>query len=103
MKISLSVATPGKWIGKIIPISQWPFVIGRDPGCHLRPASAAISLRHCALLIREQKAYVRDFNSTNGTYINSTESPRVSKVGLQNGDRVYLGKKGSVVLTYFAT
>jgi hypothetical protein len=24
-------------------------------------------------------------------------------VGLQNGDRVYLGKKGSVVLTYFSS
>jgi hypothetical protein len=45
---------------------------------------------------------VIDKSSTNGTYVNSPDSPRISKIGLHNGDRVYLGKKGAV-FTYFAT
>ena len=46
---------------------------------------------------------VIDRGSANGTFINSTDSPRVSKVGLQNGDRVYIGKQGAAVLTYYSS
>jgi hypothetical protein len=31
------------------------------------------------------------------------DSPKVSKIGLRNGDRIYLGKKGTVVFTYFTS
>ena len=47
MKLSLLVLTPGKMEGKSIPITIPQFVIGRDPQCNLRPASALISKRHC--------------------------------------------------------
>jgi predicted component of type VI protein secretion system len=71
MKLSLLVLTPGKMEGKSIPITIPQFVIGRDPQCNLRPASALISKRHCALLVRGDKVFVRDFNSTNGTLVNN--------------------------------
>jgi len=70
MKLSLIVNSPGKSEGKAIPITLSQFMIGRDPQCHLRPVSAAISKRHCALIIRGDKAFVRDFESTNGTFVN---------------------------------
>lgn len=70
MKLSLLVMSSGKSEGKIIPITLSQFLIGRDPQCHLRPASAAISKRHCALIVRGNKAFVRDFDSTNGTFVN---------------------------------
>ena len=38
MKISLVVAQ-GVHTGKVIPVTAAEFVIGRDPQCHLRPAS----------------------------------------------------------------
>jgi predicted component of type VI protein secretion system len=69
MKISLEVLTPGKMQGKTIPISLAQFMIGRDPQCQLRPASALISKRHCAVLVRGGKVFVRDFDSTNGTMV----------------------------------
>jgi pSer/pThr/pTyr-binding forkhead associated (FHA) protein len=71
MKLNLVVLTPGKWEGKIIPITLSQFVIGRDPQCNLRPASAVISKRHCAVQIRGNQVFVRDFDSTNGTFVNS--------------------------------
>src|SRR5919108_3604377 len=71
MKLSLVVLTPGKMEGKSIPIKIPQFVIGRDPQCNLRPASALISKRHCALLIRNNRVFIRDFDSTNGTHINN--------------------------------
>ena len=41
MKLSLVVLTAGKQEGKVLPIGLQQFLIGRDPQCHLRPASAA--------------------------------------------------------------
>jgi pSer/pThr/pTyr-binding forkhead associated (FHA) protein len=70
MKVSLMVLTPGKMEGKPIRINVPQFFIGRDPQCHLRPASPLISKRHCAIDSRDDKVVVRDFGSTNGTYVN---------------------------------
>src|SRR5438874_6243263 len=69
MKLSLQVSV-GKSAGKLIPITVPQFVIGRDPQCHLRPASPIISKRHCALVLRDGKAFIKDFESTNGTLVN---------------------------------
>jgi pSer/pThr/pTyr-binding forkhead associated (FHA) protein len=89
MKLSLIVLTPGKTQGKAIPISLSQFLIGRDPHCQLRPASPMISNRHCALLTRGGKVFVRDFESTNGTFVNQ-ERVRGEK-GLKHGDLLRLG------------
>src|ERR1700736_6061615 len=70
MEVKLGVLTAGKWMGKLIPITVLPFLIGRARECHLRPASAKISQRHCALLIEGVRLFVRDFNSTIGTLVN---------------------------------
>lgn len=69
MKLSLVVAS-GVHEGKPIPITTPQFVIGRDEQCQLRPASPAISKRHCALMVRGGQVFVRDFGSTNGTFVN---------------------------------
>jgi predicted component of type VI protein secretion system len=89
MKLSLVVLTPGKSEGKVIPITLSQFVIGRDPQCHLRPASALISKRHCALLVRDGKVFLRDFDSTNGTFIN--DDPVKGEVEVKHDDRLKVG------------
>ncbi len=89
MKLSLVVLTPGKSEGKVIPVALSQFVIGRDPQCHLRPASAVISKRHCALLVRDGKVFLRDFDSTNGTFIN--EQPVKGEVEVKHDDRLKVG------------
>jgi pSer/pThr/pTyr-binding forkhead associated (FHA) protein len=70
MKLSLLVMTPGKQEGRALEIKLPQFLVGRDPQCQLRPASPLISKRHCALIQRDGKVFVRDFGSTNGTYVN---------------------------------
>lgn len=70
MKLNLLVLTTGKQEGKLIEVKLPQFLIGRDPQCHLRPASPMISKRHCAFIQRDDKAFIRDFGSTNGTYVN---------------------------------
>jgi pSer/pThr/pTyr-binding forkhead associated (FHA) protein len=89
MNLSLVVMTPGKTQGKVIPITLSQFVIGRDPQCHLRPASAIISKRHCAILVRDGKVYLRDFDSTNGTFLN--DEPVKGEVEVKHDDRLKVG------------
>src|SRR5262245_53885260 len=89
MKLSLVVLAAGKQEGKVLEIKLPQFVIGRDPQCHLRPASALISKRHCAILQREGKAFLRDFDSTNGTLLNN--QPIKGEVELHNNDQLKIG------------
>jgi predicted component of type VI protein secretion system len=91
MKLSL-VVTQGKPEGKEIPIRLTQFLIGRDPECHLRPSSPLISKRHCALLVRDGKVFLRDFDSTNGTIVN--EQPLKGEAQLKDGDEVKVGPLG---------
>src|SRR5260370_21041924 len=88
MKLSL-VVNDGVHKGKIISIPHKQFLIGRDPQCNLRPASNMISKRHCALLIRGEKVFVRDFESTNGTILNDV--PVKGENELKNEDRLLIG------------
>ncbi len=88
MKISLVVAS-GVHQGKPVAIPGTQFLIGRDEDCHLRPASPAISKKHCLLLVRGDKAFVRDMESTNGTFVNDEQI--TGERELANGDRLRFG------------
>jgi pSer/pThr/pTyr-binding forkhead associated (FHA) protein len=89
MKLSLVVLTSGKSEGKKIPIPQTEFLIGRDPKCHLRPVSPMISKRHCALIVRGDQVFIRDFKSTNGTFVNDQQVD--GELELKHGDRLTVG------------
>ena len=96
--------TSGSLSGKRFNITKAGLLIGTDPSkCQIVVSEDNVSHEHAWIVPVDNSVVVIDRGSTNGTYINSVDSPRVSKVGLQNGDRVYLGKKGSVVLTYFSS
>jgi pSer/pThr/pTyr-binding forkhead associated (FHA) protein len=88
MKISLVVAS-GVHQGKAIAVPGAQFLIGRDEGCHLRPASPAISKKHCLLFVRDGKAFARDLESTNGTFVN--DEPVKGERELADGDRLRVG------------
>jgi FHA domain len=89
MQVSLIVLTEGKAKGKEIPVKTFPFIIGREPKCHLRPASALVSKRHCAILVRENKVFVHDFQSTNGTFVNDRQI--MGDIEIRNEDHLTIG------------
>jgi hypothetical protein len=89
MKVSLVVKSPGKMENKAIPVPGSQFLIGRDPQCHLRPSNPLISHRHCALLLRGEKLFIRDLVSTNGTSVNDQQVQ--GEIELKNGDKIALG------------
>ena len=69
MELNLIVAE-GKHECKVIPIPGKQFVIGRHQKCQLRPASESVSKHHCAILTHGSRVLVRDFESSNGTFVN---------------------------------
>jgi len=60
----------GKHTGRRIGLPRTQFVIGRDPSCHLRPASGEVSRLHCAIAVQAGQVRVRDLKSRNGTFLN---------------------------------
>jgi pSer/pThr/pTyr-binding forkhead associated (FHA) protein len=88
MKLRL-IVVGGVHEGKAIPITLPQFVIGRDPQCQLRPASAAISKRHCAIMVRGTQVFIRDFGSTNGTFVNGELVQ--GEVELRDGAKLKVG------------
>jgi pSer/pThr/pTyr-binding forkhead associated (FHA) protein len=89
MKLSLVVLSQGKASGKVIPITLSQFLIGRDPECQLRPVSPVISKRHCAILVKGGKVFLRDFGSTNGTFVN--DEPVKTQRQLRHNDILKIG------------
>lgn len=89
MKVSLVVRTAGRMQGKAVPVAGTQFLIGRDPQCQLRPATPLVSGRHCAVVVRGDAVSVRDFESTNGTFVNDERVTGERALG--DGDRLRLG------------
>lgn len=89
MKLSLVVLAPPRLEGRVVPVRITPFLIGRDPACHLRPSSLTVSGRHCLLGTRSGSPFVRDLDSTNGTWVNGKliEGP----IDLQDQDEIQVG------------
>lgn len=91
MQIQLKVLT-GSSEGKLVPVTQEKFLIGRSDECQLRPKSDSISRRHCALVQKDDRVLLIDLKSRNGTIVNGKKlDPAKAKV-LKHGDRIQVGK-----------
>jgi len=80
MKVSLVVAT-GAHEGRVIPVTGSQFLIGRDPQCHLRPASQAISKLHCAVLVRD------------GKYVHVALGSLADEPSIRPSEHIFVGSK----------
>ena len=95
--------TAGPLSGNQFQIPKAGILIGRDSTkCNVVLADDTVSKEHAWVVPVDSEVVVIDRGSSNGTYVNSTDSPGINKVTLKNGDRVFIGKKGAAVLTYFS-
>ena len=68
----LSGATqPGDAI-RHFPIDESPYEIGRKAGVSLKLGFSTVSGRHASLWLEDGKLHIKDYGSTNGTYVNGT-------------------------------
>jgi len=70
------------------------FRIGRDRDCELRVRAEGVSRVHCEVSWENDRWWVRDCGSTNGTWL---EGVRVESAPLRSQNAVRLGRSGPVV------
>ena len=62
--------------------------IGRQIDNHIVLTSVKVSKRHCSLLVRPDEVFLRDDQSTNGTFVNGS---MVKKIKMNPGDKLSVG------------
>ncbi|MBN2443796.1 MAG: FHA domain-containing protein [Spirochaetales bacterium] len=72
-----------------IPIDKDPFLIGRRQDCHLILTGKDVSRIHAKIFSSGSFLFIRDLNSTNGTFIN-TKKIRID-TKLKPGDTIQFG------------
>lgn len=81
-------------------ITDQEIIIGRDPGqSNLIISEPTVSKIHCMLYSKENKIYIKDNESTNGTFVNNK---RITETEVKSNDVIFLGKKGIINLTFRA-
>ncbi|WP_153558295.1 EAL domain-containing protein [Roseimaritima sediminicola] len=76
----LSGATRSEEDVRHIPVDENPFVVGRKPGVTLSLHFQTVSGHHASLWVENGELFVKDLDSTNGTYVNGTRIDRPTPV-----------------------
>lgn len=71
-----------------IPVNSSSFVVGRRSECHLSLRSHCVSGRHAEILMVGDSLFLRDLNSTNGTYLN--RRPIKTPTPVEPGDHIQI-------------
>ena len=79
----------GPWLGKKFVLGVEETTIGRGETCEIVLELDNVSRNHCSLLVREDGVYLRDNQSTNGTYLNNVEVR--GDTPLRSGDLIKVG------------
>jgi hypothetical protein len=95
MQVNLKVIA-GPYKGRIFSFTQHDsFLIGRSRDAHLYlPDDRYFSRNHCLLEINPPRSFLRDLNSTNGTFLNGH---RVQHANLNDGDHIQCGETVLIV------
>ena len=73
---------------KLVRLTLTETTIGRQPSCDIFCDDPSISRKHAVIMKGESGFYIRDCQSTNGTYV---DSQRVSEVPLRDNDQIRVG------------
>ena len=74
-------------------IDHLPCLIGRESSsCDFVILEPAVSRRHARALLYNDSLYIEDVSEHNGTYLNGTKLPSLSRAPLNIGDEVSLGR-----------
>ncbi|HEY4882920.1 MAG TPA: GGDEF domain-containing protein [Myxococcales bacterium] len=79
----------GPQLGKKVTLQAAEIAIGRGDGCEIVLDLDNVSRRHCTLVKRDLGFFLRDDDSTNGTYLNNAQVR--GEMPLRSGDLVKVG------------
>lgn len=69
------------------------FMIGREQGVNYKIEESSVSKRHAEIRCIGGEYFIRDLNSSNGTFVNNAEIKANIDTKLSDGDRLELGSK----------
>ncbi len=72
--------------GKQLELKQDKTVLGRNPDCHVVISGTAVSRAHAHILRIQDKFFIEDIKSRNGTFVNN--EPIAGRTQLKNNDRI---------------
>ncbi len=79
----------GKHQGKTLKLPERDITIGRDLECDIRVTDSDVSRKHSQLIVRDEKIYVVDLKSRNGTCVNDVTIQK--ETPLHPGDLLRVG------------
>jgi two-component system cell cycle response regulator len=87
------VAYAGEALGRVFPLREGRYVMGRSATCEIPLMDGEVSRQHAALTVTADasglKVWVEDLRSTNGTRVNERETQ--GAVLIRPEDRIHLG------------
>lgn len=85
----------GPDLGNAISLYKERLIIGRDQTCDIVINKPYASKKHAEILTHDNQSTLRDFGSTNGTFVNNLP---ITRIELKDRDEV---KIGQVIMQYF--
>ncbi len=82
------VASSGASRGERYPLLGEQFHLGRDSSCEIPIDDPSSSRRHARLFRRQERWFIGDLGSTNGTFVNDR---RITETPLVHGDKISIG------------
>ena len=82
---ALMLAGPG---GVQIPLQSGSYTLGRDPSCDICFEDEQVSRQHARLVVEEDRIFIEDLGSRNGTFVNGQA---VVRAWADPGDVIRLG------------
>ncbi len=86
MDVKLISISP-KGVQKAFPVAAPTTTLGRQPDCDLQIPLGKISRQHCQIQMNEDRLFVKDMKSANGTFVNGK---KVVQAQLKPGDIISL-------------
>lgn len=96
-EVSLGIKGPrlvgqkGEWAGHIITLSPRNLTLGRNKQCHIHFNEASVSRFHATIIRGKKGVYIRDENSSLGTFVNGFRI--LGPTLLKPGDIVQVGQE----------
>ena len=79
----------GEDLGRRIPISTQPMIVGRSSKSEIQLDQEAVSRNHCRIRYNGKHFMIRDLGSTNGTYV---DDKLIDETRLRDGDQIKIGR-----------
>jgi len=82
-----SIYSSASWLEQNRYLIEKKTIVGRDPNCDITLPIEHLSRQHLSLEIKNSQLFLKDLNSSNGTYLNGK---RVSEAQVHSGDKIKL-------------